>query len=130
MSMCHPSYKTRTPTRVKTKEREDVDINRLVAHGAAHISAPPQTFADLTSHPASRGEAIQRFMSLSDVLQSPQFQALLSLPAAQAMQAISALRPQAPKRVESNAANQAGSVMPSNLPPGPSSVETKPSEPK
>lgn len=121
MSSCKYEKKM-TPTRVKSKERGDVDLNRLVKHGAARIVPPSPTYADLTEIPASRGEAAAK---LNDLLkdQDPSLvKPILRMPPAQAMQTISKIRPQASKRDDKTTRKEQG---PSTTPPNPGTEPAK-----
>jgi len=94
MSSTPPYLKKMTPTFVKTKERADVDINRLVKHGAGRISVPAPTYADLTEIPASRGEAAALISQIR--LSYPELiPALLRLPPQEAYKALEQLQAQA-----------------------------------
>jgi len=93
--------KSMTPTRVKTKEREDIDLDKLVKHGATRIVQPPPSYPDLTDLPTSRGDAIRRLHSLSQAQDPELFTALLQLPPAQAFDYLKALGTPASKRDDS-----------------------------
>lgn len=92
MSATPPYGKELTPTRVKAQERGDVDINRLVKHGAGRISTPAPVYADLTELPSSRGEAAAQLTALSHGIHPQLLKQLLSLTPAQAFQALNNLR--------------------------------------
>jgi len=99
--------KEMTPCRVKTKERGDVDITRLVQHGAARLQAPVPVYADLSDLPASRGEAIQRLNELTSKADPAFVASLLALPPAQALAHLQSMRPPL-KRDEQNNAKPEG----------------------
>lgn len=112
--------KEMTPCRVKTKERGDVDLTRLVKHGAASRIVPAMPiYADLTDLPRSRGEAAQRQLELL-ANQNPEFvSALLKLPPAQALQHLMAMRPPAPNTNDKTNVIQQGPLSPKTPPNGP-----------
>lgn len=87
--------KEMTATKVKSKERGDVDITRLVKHGAARILPPAPLYADLTQLPASRGEAAALLMHITRGYAPDFIKQLLRLPPAQALQALNNIRPPA-----------------------------------
>jgi len=102
-----------TPTRVKAKERGDVDLDRLLKHGAARILPATPQYADLSDLPRSRGEAADNILrtinSIPDI--NPEFvSGLLKLPPDQALHTLQSMRPPAPKRDEKNNAKPAGSA--------------------
>jgi len=101
MSMISAYEKEMTPTKVKAKERHDVDIDKLVKFGAVGLACPKPTFADLTQIPSSRGEAMIRLREImSDYTQrDPEAVAqLMKLPLEQALEFINAIKPPAPTR--------------------------------
>lgn len=105
MSMLPPYAKKMCPCRVKTQEREDVDIDKLVKYGAARLTPPVPVYADLTDMPQSRGEAAHRLIETVRGLDPQLVASLLSLKPDQANAFIDLLRP-ASKRDEKNNANQ------------------------
>lgn len=95
MSMIKSYDKVLTPSRVKAKEREDVNIDRLVKHGIGRIIPPVPTYADLTEVPSSRGEAAHLLLETLSGIDPDLSAAILKLPPAQALQAIQSIRPPA-----------------------------------
>lgn len=108
MSMLKNYEKKLTPCGVKSKERADVDITRLVKHGAHRLVAPRPTYADLTQLPESRGEAAARILTLTEGHDDEIIAALLKLPPEQANQAITAMFPPAPKRDDKTTRKEQG----------------------
>lgn len=109
--------KTLTPTRVKAKERGDVDIDRLVKHGLHRLVAPQPVYADLSELPRSRGEAAQLLIETLSGIDPALSAAILKLPPDQALQAISSLRPPASNANDkTNAKEQGPSTTPQNGP--------------
>jgi len=93
MSMLKAYDKKMTPCRVKSEEREDVDINKLVAHGAAGLVPPNPVYADLTELPKTRGEATHALQEAIRGLPQDLVRSLLSLKPEEANQFINLLRP-------------------------------------
>lgn len=108
-------------TPVKVDEREDVDINRLVAQQGARAMVPPAaSFADLTEIPASRGEAEARLMRLEDELRplirpGDSLESALARTVAQARE-LFVTGSQAPASERNSNAVRAGSDKPADAP--------------
>lgn len=110
MSVNKTYEKEMTPTRVKSKERGDVDINRLVQHGPGRIQPAQPIYADLTDLPVSRGEAAHRLLEIEKSSAHVELlKALLTLPPDQANNFLSTLRPPAPNANDKTNATTAGS---------------------
>lgn len=92
MSMIKKYEKKLTKTFVKSKERQDVDLQKLFKSAVNRIPMARPTYADLTGIPTSRGEAAQRLAQTTQNLDPDVLNYLLRLPPDQAIQAIQALR--------------------------------------
>jgi len=93
--------KEMTPTRVKAKERNDVNLDKLVRNGFAGVVPPQPVYADLTNLPESRGEAAQRILDLTNGVPHALVSKLLTLPPSQALQQLREWEIQASKRNDS-----------------------------
>jgi len=111
MSMLPFWDKELTPCRVKAQERHDVDITKLVQHGAHRINPQQPVYADLTDIPRDRGEARREILDLANrINRDDLLEALFTMPQPQAFAYIKHLRAQATKRNEPNDAKRAGSA--------------------
>lgn len=121
MSMIKSYDKKMTKGHVKAKERGDVDLERLVKHGAARIPPAAPVYADLTDLPRSRGQAAAQLVELLQQLPAENQEAmaqLLRLKPEDALRYIGSLRPPATKRDDLNNANEAGSSKATPKAPG------------
>jgi len=124
MSMIKSYDKEMTPCRVKTKERQDVDLEKLVKFGAAKVIPPTPVYADLTKVPSSRGEALQKLGSIMDGLKAVHpdaLEKLLRLPLPQALEFINSLRAPASKGDDPTTPN-GQAAQPQTITSGPSSA--------
>jgi len=113
--------KEMTPCRVKAKERQDVDIDKLVKFGAAAVNPPRPVYADLTDLPQTRGEAVSRIMNLTSGVKPEFVSALLQLGPEQAFEHLKQMEASVPREKTSAKTRVPAATSPSKkafVPPG------------